>query len=142
MLDLLPLWILVVALLLVMAYWVPHWRMYRRVGSRLPAPCDVLPNGSEHAMLYFFSPRCGRCRVITPLVDELERRGERVIRVDVNNQPEPVRRFQVRVVPAVLVVDQARISRVLVGPGMAAQLRQQIDGLPSGDTRELSGSKG
>jgi thiol-disulfide isomerase/thioredoxin len=126
-LDYLPYFVLAAIAALMLAVWVPRWRMLRTVGR--PAPdlqgvsCACADEAGRDALYFFFSPHCGRCRAVGEALDRLAARGTTVVRVDVTAQECDVpRRFGVREVPAVVAIEQGRVARVLVGPQVARAL--------------------
>jgi hypothetical protein len=124
-LDYLPLLILLAIGLLVLAPRLPRWRMRLLVGH--PAPeLGGLPGqqagGAADALYFFFSPSCNRCKGVGAAVDRLAAEGRPVVRVDVSVEGGLARRFGVREVPCVVVVEGGRVTRVLAGPGAAGRL--------------------
>ncbi len=139
MLQFIPLYILAIALLLVVAYWVPHWLMRWRAGRCAPDVSDLMDDQrlrGARLWVYFFGPGCGHCRGITPVMEDLAAHGHDVLKVDVSQSPELAKRFEVRLIPAVLEIRQGRITQVLVGPNLRktlAALRSALtDGPPPG----------
>lgn len=125
-----PLFVLAAIAALVLAVWMPRWRMLRTVGR--PAPdlqgvtCACADEAGPDALYFFFSPHCGRCRAVSEALDRLAARGVTVVRVDVTLRGCDVpRRFGVREVPAVVAVEKGRVARVLVGPQVARALEAQ-----------------
>jgi len=126
MANLLPIIVLAVVLLLVLAFWVPLWLMRLRAGRPAPDLGDVSEGGTEareQRYFYFYGPRCGQCREVTPLVDALAARGEKVVKLDITHSPGLAHRFGVRVVPAVIRVEGNCLIKVLVGPSIRRQLK-------------------
>jgi thioredoxin 1 len=81
------------------------------------------------SLIYFYSPDCGPCRKMTPLVRQLDARYGRVKRVDVSQDLETARSYQVRAVPTTVLVEDGRISKVLIG----FQSLAKLEGLLSAD---------
>ena len=89
-----------------------------RCKSALPLPGLVLePTSGQASQLFenstlpvladFFSPTCGPCLVMHPVVDRLARRRAGsvvVIRVNVEKEPELARRFGIQSVPTFVIV--------------------------------------
>jgi thioredoxin-like negative regulator of GroEL len=66
-------------------------------------------------LVYFFSPQCPQCAMMTPMVERLARERLDVVFVDITRIPEVARRFGVMVTPTTLAVEGGKVSRVLVG---------------------------
>ncbi len=86
--------------------------------------------GSGQTLLYFYSPNCGPCRKMTPLIDELASRHDNVVSVDVSRELETARTYRVRAVPTTVLVRDGRIRKVLLG----FQSVKKLKGLLSVDT--------
>lgn len=102
-----------------------------RCKAPLPAPGQVLepPPGQAYALFRnsslpvlvdFYSPTCGPCHVMHPVLDRLARRraGEVVVvKVNVDQYPELARGFGIQAVPTFIVVlkgqERARTSGAL-----------------------------
>jgi len=83
----------------------------------LPAPGEVVEVGPEQALnlisrsslpvlVDFFSPTCGPCQMMAPVLDRLARRraGEiMVVKVNVNKYPELAARLNIQAVPTLIV---------------------------------------
>lgn len=89
-----------------------------RCKSALPVPGEVVEttawqasqlfqNSSLPVLADFFSPTCGPCLVMHPVVERLARRRAGslvVIRVNVEREPELARRFGIQGVPTFVIV--------------------------------------
>jgi thioredoxin 1 len=70
------------------------------------------------ALVDFWAPWCGPCRMIAPVLDEIAREdGERfrILKVNADDEPELMQRFGIRGIPALLFFS-------------GGQLRDQISG--------------
>lgn len=79
-------------------------------------------------LLDFWSPRCGPCQMVLPLIDELagEIKGARIGKVNVDEQPELARTFQVMSIPMLIVVKGGKAVKSLVGARPKNALRELI----------------
>ncbi|MBI2186482.1 MAG: thioredoxin [Acidobacteria bacterium] len=77
----------------------------------------------------FWAPWCGPCRIQLPILEEITR-GEaesaRVIKVNVDEQPELAGRFGIASIPTLLVFSNGRVHRRFVGVQSAATLRSAL----------------
>ena len=79
-------------------------------------------------LLDFWSPRCGPCQMVLPLIDELagEIKGARIGKVNVDEQPELARTFQVMSIPMLIVVKGGKVVKSAVGARPKAAIQEMI----------------
>ncbi|HCU07891.1 MAG TPA: thioredoxin [Clostridiales bacterium] len=79
-------------------------------------------------LLDFWSPRCGPCQMVLPLIDELagEVKGAKIGKVNVDEQPELARAFQVMSIPMLTVVKGGKVVKTAVGARPKADLQKMI----------------
>jgi thiol-disulfide isomerase/thioredoxin len=102
----------------------------------------ALSAAPDAVLLQFSSDHCSPCRAMAPAVSKLVSDGYPVQRIDVDRYPEVAKQFNIRGVPAfVLVAGQQEIARVEGATsyerlaGMFAQVRQPSLPLPLGEGR-------
>ena len=62
--------------------------------------------------LYFSAKWCGPCRMLGPVMEELNNEGYSVQKIDVDTNPEISQQFGIRNIPTViLTVDGAEVGR-------------------------------
>jgi len=62
--------------------------------------------------LYFSAKWCGPCRMLGPVMEELNSEGYSVQKIDVDSNPEISQQFGIRNIPTVvLTVDGTEVSR-------------------------------
>ena len=68
-------------------------------------------------LLDFWAPWCAPCHAVHPLVDEIssEREDIKVGRVNIDEQPELAQRFDVMVIPKLVVLHNGQILKQSVG---------------------------
>ena len=68
-------------------------------------------------LLDFWASWCGPCRMLSPIVDEVaeERTDVKVGKVNVDEQPELAGEFGVMSIPTLLVFEQGKLVRQVVG---------------------------
>ena len=66
----------------------------------------------------FWTPWCGPCRMIAPLLDEIARENAgslRVTKVNVDDNPSLSERFGVRSIPTLLVFSNGQLKDTVIG---------------------------
>lgn len=66
----------------------------------------------------FWATWCGPCRMVSPVVDELEKELEgnvKVVKVNVDDEPEIASRFNVMSIPTLVLVKNGTVTATSVG---------------------------
>ena len=71
----------------------------------------------------FYSPQCGACRTMTPVVKDLASKASGVFPVDITQDMDTARRFGVLATPTTIVVRDGTVAEVLVGPQSPERLQ-------------------
>ena len=82
------------------------------------------------ALVDFWSPRCGPCRMLGPVMEDLAVQYEGkalVAKVDVDEEPELARRFGVMNIPTVVFLKQGREFDRKVGAFPPAAFTEVLD---------------
>lgn len=89
---------------------------------------------SMPVLLDFYSPTCGPCRMIAPVVDALaqEYAGRLLVfKLDTSSQQMTASRFQIRGVPTLLFFKDGQVVDQLVGAAPRSDIEQRINRLLS-----------
>ena len=75
-------------------------------------------------LLDFFAHWCGPCRMLGPVLDEIaqERSDIKVVKVDVDQEPELAAQYQVLSIPSVFVIQNGQI----IAQSLGAKPKQQL----------------
>lgn len=124
-------WVLLILLLILVLFVVIQavrlLKAKRRQAMAAPPLAEVLPDETPpqpRMLFYFYSEHCGHCRGVTPLVEEIRRRHDGVVMVDVRRQMAVARRFGVQGTPSLVRVDDGLVSDVHVGAINQRQLQR------------------
>ena len=81
----------------------------------------------ETTLFYFYSPSCGACRSMTPVVERYAGRNDRCFKVDVSQDMETARSFGVMGTPSTVVVENGTIRDFIVGPRPEKELTALLE---------------
>ncbi len=79
--------------------------------------------GHARSLVYFFSPTCGACRAITPIVESLAKDNDAVFAVDVMQDMPLARALGVMATPSTVEIEGGKIVGYHIGaiPGPVLQ---------------------
>ncbi len=105
-------------------------KMQRQKGK--PAPDLDGASGSwvsqgKSALFYFYSPACGACRAMTPVVKKLGQKSKGgVYAIDISQDMATARKFGVMATPTTIIVEKGVIQQVIIGPQPPTAIEQLI----------------
>jgi len=119
------------ALAIVLMQIVPLIRARRMRGRAVPE-LDAMLNDAQRAqerlLVYFWSPGCGACRPMTPVMDKLAAERGNVVKVNVAESLALARRFGVMGTPSLALVEGGILKQLLVGARSEPQVRALLLG--------------
>ncbi len=94
-------------------------RMRRLEGQQAPTltgKAHKRITSGKPALFYFYSPGCGACRTMTPVVERLRSSRDGVFSIDISRDMDTARKFGVMATPTTVLIDNGVVRQVLVGP--------------------------
>jgi len=79
------------------------------------------------ALLYFYTPTCGNCKVQKPIIDKLESELKSVSKIDLTQQPALSSEFGIMGVPTMAIMKGNRIAKIFVGRQSESVLRTAFE---------------
>lgn len=78
-------------------------------------------------LIDFWAPWCGPCRMIAPIVDELDKELEghvKVAKINVDDEPEIASRFNVMSIPTLTLVKNGEVVATSIGARSKEDIRK------------------
>lgn len=71
----------------------------------------------EKLLLYFYSPSCGACKTMTPVIDEMKKKNNNIYKINLAKESERKigQIFGVMGTPATVVVEDSKIDQFILG---------------------------
>ncbi len=66
-------------------------------------------------LLYFYTPTCGACRAMTPIIDELKKQKDNVYKINLAKDRHMGQIFGVMGTPATVIVGNSQIEQFILG---------------------------
>lgn len=117
--------------LFMMMQLVPMLLVRRMRGRQAPDMKAVLNDRQFQAsrlLIYFWSPSCGMCRSVTPIIDELVKERDDVVSIDITQHMELARAYRIMGTPALAIVEQGIIASVSLGARTRPQILKMLEG--------------
>ena len=93
---------------------------------------QVITSTDKPVLVDFYSPTCGPCRILAPMVEDLARKyagRAKVCKFDTSRHPMTPSRFQIRGVPTLIFFKNGQPVDQVVGAVPAGELEARLDRL-------------
>jgi thioredoxin 1 len=97
----------------------------RMLGRQIPEPSPA--EGSGVRLYYFWSPHCGMCRGMTPLIDRLRETRSDLIKVNLAESRELAGSFGIAATPTLVLVRDGVVEKVLLGAQSETRILELLD---------------
>ena len=110
--------------------FLPLWRARQARGRSVPELDALLTDaqrGKQRLLVYFWSPSCGMCRGMTPVIEKLAAERGDVLKVNAAESAAIAKHFGVMATPSLALVEQGVVMKLVVGARSEPQIRTLLD---------------
>ena len=77
----------------------------------------------------FWAPWCGPCRVVAPVLEEIqsEREDLKIVKLDIDDNPQTAARFQVLSIPTMILFKGGQPVKTVIGAYPKKKLEQELE---------------
>ena len=123
-----------VGLIAIVMLWrlLPLYRSRQMRGRSVPDINSLLSERqkvSSRLLIYFWSPKCVMCKAMSKSINELAESHDNILKIDVMQNMEISAGFGVMGTPSLILVNDGKIEKMMVG----AKTKPQISGILDGD---------
>ncbi|MCG8488161.1 MAG: thioredoxin family protein [Chromatiales bacterium] len=120
-------WVMIVLLLiasyLILVPLLTYLSAKRQIGLKVASESG----DAEDRLIYFYSESCPPCKQMTPIIDDLATRHEKISKIDVKRDPETAKQYKIRATPTLILVKGGVIDDILLGAKKATQIENLLN---------------
>jgi thioredoxin 1 len=95
--------------------WVlSYLKKGKKIGS-VSGSLGAKINTGKKLFFYFYSPHCGACRTMTPIIEKLQNKHNDVYMINVTKDLNMGKAFGIMGTPATVLVEKQRIQKYILG---------------------------
>lgn len=117
-------------LIVVLLQLVPRLSARHMKGQQAPDLEAVLGGRQKdqgRLLLYFWSPSCGMCKNMTPIIDELIAVRDDVVSIDISQHLDLARAYKVMGTPALAIIEQGFVRNISLGVKSRARIIKMLE---------------
>jgi thioredoxin 1 len=96
--------------------WLERVAEKKLEGKTLPEDTGLNLQNPDGAVFYFYHPRCGPCKSMSPIIDELKQQyPDRVEKINIADRSNLAMIFGIRATPTIVMVKNYRIICANIG---------------------------
>ncbi len=84
-------------------------------------------NNKKTSVFYFYSPHCGACKVMTPVVERYTKNNPRCFKIDISKDSSTASAFGIMATPSTAVIENGVIKDFIVGAKPQSDLVQLLE---------------
>ena len=90
---------------------------------------EQIKTSPNTVLLDFYADRCGPCRMVSPIVDEIAKENEQLVvgKINVDNEPELAAAFGVSSIPMLVVMKDGEILNQSTGARPKTQILAMLE---------------
>ncbi len=117
-----------IVLLFALRIWmaIKMQKMQGKPAPELPGRLGKAVRKGTPTLFYFYSPSCGACKAMTPVVQKMAKKGKSVFPVDISRDMDTARKFSVMATPTTILVSEGKVQQVFIGPQPETELVRMI----------------
>ena len=111
-------------------YYLSDIEIMGRVAELNESNFDTILQAEVPVLVDFWSPTCGPCRTLTPILDELAEENEgdaTIVKVNTAQYPTLVARFGIDTLPTLLFFYKGRVVERMVGVQSKYKIQSTLD---------------
>ncbi|MHB2148697.1 thioredoxin family protein [Calditrichota bacterium LG25] len=85
---------------------------------------------NQRTLLYFYTPTCSACKVMTPVIDRLQTEFKNILKINLASDMEIGKKFGIMGTPSLVLVKDNKIQSFVVGAKNETFIRKLLNNHP------------